>query len=73
LLTVTDQTMPKLSGAELASEILKIRPGLPVIMSTGHSDVVSKEKALEMGITKYVQKPIQGNELLEAAQELLGR
>ncbi|AGF76722.1 PAS domain S-box [Desulfocapsa sulfexigens DSM 10523] len=72
-LLITDQTMPKLSGAELASEILKIRPDLPVIMSTGHSDVVSEEKALEMGITKYVQKPIQGNELLEAAQELLGR
>ena len=57
-LLVTDQTMPNLSGAELAMEMLQIRPGFPVVMSTGHSEVVSEQKALELGIRKYVLKPI---------------
>jgi PAS domain S-box-containing protein len=70
-LLITDQTMPKMSGADLTREVLKIRPDLPVIMSTGHSEVVTEEKALEMGIRKYVLKLIQGNELINAVQEIL--
>ncbi len=68
---ITDQTMPGLTGAELTQAMLKINPSLPVIMCTGHSDIVSKEKALEMGIKKYVFKPVHGDELLDAVQEVL--
>ncbi|MEN8190136.1 MAG: GAF domain-containing protein [Thermodesulfobacteriota bacterium] len=70
-LLVTDQTMPGLTGEELARGVLEINPELPIIMCTGHSEVVSEEKALAMGISKYVFKPIRDNELLDAVQELL--
>jgi two-component system, cell cycle sensor histidine kinase and response regulator CckA len=70
-LLITDQTMPMMSGADLTREVLKVRPDLPVIMSTGHSEVMTEKKALEMGIRKYVLKPIQGNELIHAVQEIL--
>lgn len=70
-LLVTDQTMPGLSGAELAQAVLAIKPSLPIIMCTGHSDVVSENKALTMGIKKYVFKPLHGDELLDAVQEVL--
>ena len=70
-LLITDQTMPKMSGVELTREVHKIKPDMPVIMSTGHSDLVTKEEALKMGIRKYVIKPIQGNELIDAVEELL--
>ena len=70
-LIVTDQSMPGLSGAELAEEVFKLYPDMPIIMCTGHSDMVSEEKALEMGIRKYVLKPIQGDELIHAVQEIL--
>jgi len=70
-LLITDQTMPNMSGVELTREVHKINPDMPVIMSTGHSDLVTKEEALEMGISKYVVKPIQGNELLDAVGEVL--
>ena len=72
-LLITDQTMPKMSGMELTHEVHKIKPDMPVIMSTGHSDLITKEKALEMGVSKYVAKPIQGNELINAVEELLDR
>ncbi len=70
-LLITDQTMPDLTGAELTEAMLKIKPSLPVIMCTGHSDIVSEVEALEMGIKKYVFKPLHGDELLDAVQEVL--
>jgi len=65
--------MPKMSGVELTREVHKIKPDMPVIMSTGHSDLVTKEEALKMGISKYVVKPIQGDELIDAVREVLGK
>jgi PAS domain S-box-containing protein len=70
-LLITDQTMPGLTGAELTRAVLEIKPSLPVIMCTGHSDVVSEEKALSLGIKKYVFKPLHGDELLDAVSEVL--
>ncbi len=68
---ITDQTMPGLTGAELAKAVLKIKPSLPIIMCSGHSDIVSEEKALAMGIKRYVFKPIHGDKLLDAVWEVL--
>jgi len=70
-LLVTDQTMPGLTGADLAKAVLEIRPSLPIILCTGHSDVVSEEEARALGIRKYVFKPLRGDELLDAVQEVL--
>ena len=70
-LLITDQTMPRLSGVELTKEVQKIRPALPIILCTGHSDIVSKEDALAIGIKKYVTKPIYKDELLLAIREVL--
>ena len=35
-LVITDQTMPKLSGIELAQRIFQIRPNMPIIMCSGY-------------------------------------
>lgn len=70
-LLITDQTMPGLTGNELTKAVLEIKPSLPVIVCTGHSETFSKEEALSMGIKKYVLKPIHSDELLDAVQELL--
>ena len=56
-LLVTDQTMPGLTGVDLAREVLLIRPDLPVIMCTGYSEAVSPEEACEAGVCEYVLKP----------------
>jgi PAS domain S-box-containing protein len=70
-LLITDQTMPGLTGLELAKAVLEIEPSLPIIMCTGHSDTVPEEKALSLGIKKYLYKPLHGDELLDATRELL--
>ncbi|MCF8055319.1 MAG: response regulator [Desulfocapsa sp.] len=70
-LLITDQTMPGLTGTELARAVLKIKPSLLVIMCTGHSDIIPEKQTGSMGINRYVFKPLHKDELLDAVQELL--
>ena len=70
-LVITDQTMPKMTGAELANEILKLRPGLPIILCTGFSQTVSSEKAKHIGIREYLTKPVMKKELAVVVRRLL--
>ena len=58
-LIITDQTMPKLTGVELAQKALAQRPELPVILCTGYSDQVDGEKASALGIRYYITKPME--------------
>ncbi|OQX09824.1 MAG: hypothetical protein BWK76_21670 [Desulfobulbaceae bacterium A2] len=61
---VTDMTMPAMNGAELAQKILALRPHPPVILCTGQSDLINGEKALAMGISAYLNKPVPSDTLL---------
>ncbi len=63
-LILTDQTMPHLSGAELAGAVLAIRPELPVILVTGYSETINADEAKRLGIRCYLNKPVDGNKLL---------
>ena len=70
-LLITDQTMPGLTGDELALAAMKIKPDLPVILCTGHSHLVSEKKALKLGIKRYITKPIAADELSSAVRSVL--
>jgi len=49
-LVITDMTMPHMTGDVLARKILKIKPGLPIIMATGFSELMTEEKAKRPGL-----------------------
>ncbi len=70
-LIVTDQTMPNLTGVELAQEVLKIRPNMPIILCTGYSSVITKEAALAIGIKTYANKPVDISTLAKIVREVL--
>ena len=70
-LIITDQTMPGLTGFELAMAILEIAPLMPIILCTGHSEITSAENALAMGIKKYLRKPLKGDELARTVRMVL--
>ncbi|MEW6291228.1 MAG: ATP-binding protein [Thermodesulfobacteriota bacterium] len=70
-LIITDQTMPALCGTDLASEILAVRPDLPIILCTGYSSTISEEKAMKAGVRKLVQKPFGGKQLARHVREAL--
>ena len=55
---ITDMTMPRMTGDRLAAEVLKIRPHMPVIICTGYSERMSAKKAEALGVSKYIEKPI---------------
>ena len=70
-LVVTDQTMPGMTGDALAREMMRIRPGLPVIICTGYSQSIDERKAFEMGIRGFVMKPILINRIAVAIRKAL--
>ncbi len=70
-LLITDQTMPKLTGNQLAEEALKIRPGLPVILCTGFSEIVDGDKAALIGIREFVYKPFGAREISQSIRRAL--
>ena len=57
-LVITDQTMPKQSGTELAAAIREIKPDLPVILYSGRSEQVSDETIRDSRIKAFLKKPI---------------
>ena len=57
-LVITDMTMPYMTGEKLAEEIFRIRPDMPVILCTGFSAKMDAQKAAEMGIRAFIEKPV---------------
>ncbi|MFZ5758569.1 MAG: ATP-binding protein [Thermodesulfobacteriota bacterium] len=72
-LLITDMTMPKLSGAELAKMVLARRPDLPIIICTGYSELITAEKAKEIGIREYISKPITLQHFAATVRTVLDR
>ena len=70
-LVITDQTMPELTGADLARRIKALRKEIPVILMTGFSETMDGEKARRMGIRRLLMKPVVKNELAEAIREVM--
>jgi len=64
-LVITDQTMPQMSGLQLASALHKIRPELPVILATGYSPEVAGRDASAFGLAGIVGKPMHFTELTQ--------
>jgi DNA-binding NarL/FixJ family response regulator len=64
---VLDLDMPGLSGLEVAEQILKIHPDLPIILLTMHKDKAYFLKALEAGVMGYVLKE---NAVLDVIQAI---
>lgn len=62
-LVITDQTMPNMTGVELAEKMLLIRPDLPIILCTGFSSIVSENEAKEIGIKEFALKPLSKKNL----------
>ncbi len=70
-LVISDQTMPGMTGDFLAQEILKIRPGMPIILCTGYSRRIDERRAREKGLSALVMKPILVHEIDAAVRRAL--
>jgi CheY-like chemotaxis protein len=70
-LVITDQTMPGLTGMALAQQLLEIRPDIPIILCTGYSEQVTKNRAREMGIREFMMKPLIMRDLARTIRKAL--
>lgn len=65
--------MPEMTGLELAKIIGRHRPGLPVILNTGYSELITDERLKDSGICKMVMKPLDIVHLAVVVREALDR
>ncbi len=70
-LVITDMTMPNMTGDELASEMMAIRPDIPVILCTGYSKQISPENIADLGIKALAYKPMIKSEMVETVRKVL--
>ncbi len=68
---ITDQTMPHMTGIELAGELIAVREAVPVILCTGFSQTVSQEEAEELGVREFLFKPVVKREMAAAIRRVL--
>jgi len=66
---VSDIQMPQMDGLDMIEEIKKIRADIPCILTTAHGEFDYFMKANELGIFRYIQKPLDIDELLEAIND----
>jgi len=70
-LIITDQTMPGLSGKELAQEVNKLNSEIPIIICSGFSTQISEEDRGQFGISAYCSKPLRITELSQVIKQTM--
>jgi|GEM_PF-980651 len=70
-LVITDLTMPELAGLDFVKEILNLRPNMPIILCTGHSERYTLADARRLGICQFLTKPLGVRRLAEVVRQVL--
>ena len=70
-LVITDQTMPTMTGEALVRALRDIRPDLPIVLCTGFSYAMSKDKAAALGIDAFLLKPLVAQDLARTIRQIL--
>lgn len=68
---LTDLSMPQLNGADFAREVHRLRPALPVILSSGNAAQLGPEDLERMGVSAVLLKPWRIEDALTALQQAL--
>jgi PAS domain S-box-containing protein len=72
-LVITDQTMPNMTGAELAGKLRAQRHDIPIIICTGFSETINDRQAEAMGVGGFLMKPVLRAELAQTVRDVLDR
>jgi PAS domain S-box-containing protein len=67
-LVITDQTMPQMTGVQLARELCALRADVPVVLYTGYADPGIEEAARAAGIVAHLRKPVEAAALRAALE-----
>jgi predicted ATPase/signal transduction histidine kinase/ActR/RegA family two-component response regulator len=70
-LVLTDETMPDLTGSELAHEIRRLRPAIPILLMSGYGGPQLNERAQAAGVTDVLRKPLVRRDIAEPVARAL--
>jgi CheY-like chemotaxis protein len=71
-LVLTDEAMPDLTGTDLAREFRRHRPGVPIVLVSGHGGTQLAKVAAMVGVNELLCKPLQRRELADSLARVLG-
>jgi len=72
-LLLTDLIMPQLDGDTLVSEIIEIRPDMPIIITSGFTDTIVNDNFKQISNKAFIPKPFQPQELAKTVRQVLDR
>ena len=72
-LVLTDQAMPNMTGTELAKILKSIRSDIPIVLCTGFSETVNEERLKAIGISEFLLKPVEIEELAQVIRKVLDK
>lgn len=72
-LVLTDETMPDLTGTELARKIRQLRPDIPIVLMSGYSGGQLAERAALAGVNDVLHKPLERRDIALALARVLAR
>jgi CheY-like chemotaxis protein len=72
-LLISDLTMPQMTGIQLAEEIKKIKPDIPIIICSGYSASLTEDQIKALGISEFIMKPVIKSELAQAVRRVLDK
>ena len=70
-LVLTDQTMPDLTGTDLAREIRRLRADIPIVLMSGYSGPQLTEQAHAAGVSDILRKPLVSRDIAEALARVI--
>ena len=72
-LVITDMSMPVMDGLMLYDALVKIRPGIRVILCTGHQGRLDEKKAMDLGLDAVLMKPVPMKTMAQTVRNVLDR
>jgi two-component system, cell cycle sensor histidine kinase and response regulator CckA len=72
-LVLCDVVMPEMGGQAFAAELLKLRPGVPVLFMSGFTDEDMVNRGLLEAGREFIQKPFNPDTLARRVREMLDR
>jgi signal transduction histidine kinase/CheY-like chemotaxis protein len=68
---VSDEVMPQLTGTQLAVELRRLKPAIPIVIASGYGGAGFETRALSAGVNRVLRKPYRMAELGETLSGLL--
>lgn len=66
---ITDIQMPVMDGLKMSEEIRKMNPDIPIVVTTAFNESPFITKAEELGVCRYIKKPVVKEELIQSLLE----